>query len=491
MLAALLLDANRLVTIGHLTDVLWDATPPAAARAALHNQVRRLRDALGGAGRERVRTGPGGYLIRVEPGELDVMRMRAMLASARAAVRDGAWDRASATAAGAVLLWRGEPLAGLDSEVLARRVPELTEIYRQAVEIRMEAEVNLGRHAEVIGELRGVVADQPFRENSCALLMLALYRCGSQGEAIAVYQAARRILIDELGCEPGPALRRMYEQILRGDPSLAALESAAAAGGPVPVVPRGLPGAIMAALATELADAAGRLDVLDAENPASGMRAAFSWSCRGLSAAAARLFGLLGFHPGPDISAAAAASLAGLPGPARAALSELTQAGLIAQHVPGRFAMHDLVRLYAAEQSEANGAASLRHGQHALGLYRSGRDQQGEAAALNAIGWCHALLTQYEQADTLGYVHHHLGEYASAEACYRSAIALFRDLGIVYSTADTLSHLGDTYRETGDIEAARNTWQQSLTILRDLDHVGAADVQAKLTGQPVIDGRGT
>lgn len=580
LLAALLLDANRLVTIGHLTDVLWDATPPAAARAALHNQVRRLRDALGEAGRERVRTGPGGYLIRVEQGELDVMRMRALLASARAAARDGAWDRASAMAAGAVLLWRGEPLAGLDSEMLARRVPELTEIYRQAVEVRMEAEVKLGRHAEVIGELRRVVADQPFREHSCALLMLALYRCGSQGEAIAVYQAARQVLIDELGCEPGPGLRRMYQQILRGDPSLAALESAAAAGGPVPVVPRGLPGAIrhftgrehelraltglldrthdkagtvvisaiggiagigktalavhwahqvsgefpdgqlyanlrgfdpsglpvaaeavicdflgalgvpparipasaeaqaalyrtvlasrrvlivldnardadqvrlllpgssgcfvlvtsrarlaglaaseganlltldlpgvsearellsrrlgagpvaaepeavdelirlcarlplglgivaaraaaipgarLAALAAELADAAGRLDVLDAEDPASGTRAAFSWSCRGLSAAAARFFGLLGFHPGPDISAAAAASLAGLPGPAaRSALSELAQAGLITQHVPGRFAMHDLVRLYAAEQAEASSAAAKAGG---------------------------------------------------------------------------------------------------------------------------------
>ena len=244
LLAALLLDANRLVTIGHLTDVLWDATPPTSARAALHNQVRRLRDALGGAGRERVRTQPGGYLIHVEPSELDVMRMQALLASARTAGRDGAWDRASAMAAGAVLLWRGEPLAGLDSEVLARRVPDLTEIYRQAVEIRLEAEVNLGRHAEVIGELRRLVADQPFREHSYALLMLALYRCGSQGEAIAVYRGARQILIDELGCEPGPELHQIYQQILHGAPGLAAPEPAAAAGGSAPVVPRELPGAL-------------------------------------------------------------------------------------------------------------------------------------------------------------------------------------------------------------------------------------------------------
>jgi DNA-binding SARP family transcriptional activator/tetratricopeptide (TPR) repeat protein len=244
LLAALLLDANRLVTIGRLTDVLWDATPPTSARSALHNQVKRLRDALGEVGRERVRTKPGGYLIHIEPGELDVMRMEDLLASARTAARDGAWDRASAMAAGAVLLWRGEPLAGIDSEPLSRRIPSLTEIYRQAVEIRLEAELNLGRHAEAIGELRRLVADQPFREHSYALLMLALYRCDRQGEAMAVYQEARQVLIGELGCEPGPELHRVYQQILSGDPILGVVEPAAAASGLVPVVPRELPGAI-------------------------------------------------------------------------------------------------------------------------------------------------------------------------------------------------------------------------------------------------------
>jgi DNA-binding SARP family transcriptional activator/tetratricopeptide (TPR) repeat protein len=117
------------------------------------------------------------------------------------------------------------------------------------------------------------------------------------------------------------------------------------------------PGVRLAALAAELADTPGRLDVLDAGTPACGVRAAFSWSYRRLSAAAARMFRLLGVHPWPDISAAAAASLAGLPRPAaRSTLRELAQAGLIAEHIPGRFALHDLVRIYAAEQAEANGA---------------------------------------------------------------------------------------------------------------------------------------
>jgi tetratricopeptide (TPR) repeat protein/transcriptional regulator with XRE-family HTH domain len=148
------------------------------------------------------------------------------------------------------------------------------------------------------------------------------------------------------------------------------------------------PGVRLAVLAAELGDTAGRLDVLDAETPASGVRAAFSWSCRGLSAAAARLFRLLGFHPGPDISAAAAASLAGLPRPAaRSALRELAQVGLIVQHMPGRFALHDLVRIYAAEQAETNGAEARAEA--------DGADQPG--AAFSRL-LDHYLLTGYAAA---------------------------------------------------------------------------------------------
>jgi DNA-binding SARP family transcriptional activator len=246
LLAALLLDAGRLVTIDQLTEVLWGDRAPASARAALHNQVRRLRDGLGAAGRDRIRTRPGGYLIRVEPDELDVTRMQELLAAARAAAGGDAWERACAMAADAVLLWRGQPLADVDSDVLARRIPDLTETYRQAAEMRLEAQMNLGQHAETISELRRFTADQPFREHPYALLMIALYRCGRQAEAIAVYQQARRLLVGELGCEPGPELRRVHQQILNDDPALAAPPPTAAAAGQrlVPVVPRELPAAI-------------------------------------------------------------------------------------------------------------------------------------------------------------------------------------------------------------------------------------------------------
>ena len=236
LLAALLLDADRLLTTGQLIEVLWGAKPPTSARAALHNQVKRLRDALGESGGNRLGTQPGGYLIHLEPGELDVTRMQDLLASAQAAARGSAWEQASALAAGAVLLWRGEPLTAVDSQLLAGRIPQLTEIYLQAVEIRLEAEVNLGRHAEVIGELRRLTAEQPFREHTHALLMLALYRCGRQGEALAAYQSVRRLLLDELGSEPGPDLRALHRRILAADPALAPPErengSSAPAGSP-------------------------------------------------------------------------------------------------------------------------------------------------------------------------------------------------------------------------------------------------------------------
>jgi hypothetical protein len=145
LLAALLLEEGQPVNVSQLVDVIWGATPPPSARASLHNQVNRLRDGLGEVGRTRILTQPEGYKLHLEPGELDVARMRALVISAQAAARNRAWRDASAMAASAMLLWRGEPLADVSSEVLARRIPQLTEIYLRAVDIRTEAERNLGQ----------------------------------------------------------------------------------------------------------------------------------------------------------------------------------------------------------------------------------------------------------------------------------------------------------------------------------------------------------
>jgi DNA-binding SARP family transcriptional activator/Tfp pilus assembly protein PilF len=218
VLAALLLNADQQVAAGQLAEVLWGADPPPSARESLQNHVKRLRQALGPDGRARIVTRPGGYAIRVASGELDVTRFQAALTSARAAARDRSWDKASAQASAALLLWRGEPLADVGSELLAQRMlPHLTEIWLQARETRLEAEIELGRHAETVVELRRLVAEHPLREHLHALLMLALRQCGQRADALTAYQAARRILIAELGAEPGPELRREHEQILVSD----------------------------------------------------------------------------------------------------------------------------------------------------------------------------------------------------------------------------------------------------------------------------------
>ena len=579
LLAALLLDANRVVPTARLADALWGDQLPPSERASLHNYVKRLRRSLEDAGHSLISTHPGGYLISVSPDELDLSRFEALLAGAREATQAGSWDKAARRLGSALSLWRGEPLADIPSDALIlREAPRLAELRQQAIEARIDADLHLGRAAAVIGELRGLVAAHPLRERLHALLMLALYLDGQQAEALNAYQHARRVLADELGAEPCPELRKLQHQILIADPALALPPSgdapAAPGAGPVrahgPAAPRQLPAAIpqfagraaelaalnsllgdtapagpvvvsaiggtagvgktalairwahqvagrfpdgqlyaslhgfgpsaapadpaavirgflgalgvnpervpadpdaqaalfrsllagrrilvildnardehqvrpmlpgspgcltlvtsrhqltgliategarpivldvltepdarellcsrlgaeriaaepgavteltglcarlplalaiaaaraairpgfaLAELAAELRDAGARLDVLDAGEPAASVRAVFSWSYQALSPAAARIFRLLGVHPGPDISLPAAASLAGLTPPrARILLDELTAMHLLTEPVPGRFAFHDLLRAYATEQADS------------------------------------------------------------------------------------------------------------------------------------------
>jgi DNA-binding SARP family transcriptional activator len=215
LLAALLLRAGRPVGPDELAEVLWGPAPPVTARVSLQNYVMRLRRILADDGPPRIVTQPGGYLIRVGPGELDILEFEAALAAGRAAARAGAWDEAAAVLGGGLALWRGEPLAAVPSEVLlAREGPRLAELRLQALEARIDADLHLGRAAEVIVELRGLVAAQPLRERLHALLMTALAADGQQAGALAAYQAARRVLVDELGAEPGPELQRLQQQVL-------------------------------------------------------------------------------------------------------------------------------------------------------------------------------------------------------------------------------------------------------------------------------------
>ena len=585
LLAVLAVRAGELVPTDELAEIVWDGKPPDRAAATIRNYVKRLRFRLGSAGRQIVTCRPG-YRLEVAEDELDLRLLTRLWRDGGVAVRGGDWAAAFGGLGQALGLWRGVPFADAGCERLQReQVPPLSELRLQAAEWRAEAGLALGRHAELVGELAGWCAAEPLRERFAVLRMLALYRSGRQADALAAFQQARRMLVDELGVEPGEELRRLHQQVLARDPALAVpaeWDAAAAAGGldAARVVPRQLPAAVarfagrsgelgvlaglaeevasgaggtvvisaiggmagvgktalavlfthrvaglfpdgqlyvdlrgfgpsgdpvpparvvreflgalgvapravpadvdaqaglyrsvlagkrvlvvldnardaaqvrpllpgsagclvvvtsrsqlaglaavegarllplgllteqearellagrlgagrveaeaeavtelirlcarlplalaitaaraaarpehpLEALAAELRAAGGPLDALDAGEPTASVRAVFSWSYRQLSPAAARLFRLLGIHPGPDISAPAAASLAGVePAQARHLLAELARAHLVAEHAIGRYAFHDLLRAYAAEQARAlDGDAARR-----------------------------------------------------------------------------------------------------------------------------------
>jgi DNA-binding SARP family transcriptional activator len=606
LIAALLLRANQVVPVDDLAEAVWDFRPPGSARVTLQNYVKRLRQALGPSGHERIVTRPTGYLIKTEAGELDLARFGQLQAEGRAAARAGDWPTASARLSTALALWRGPPLADVPSQLLRHtEAPRLAEMRLDALEARIDADLHLGRHRESIAELQPLAAAEPLRERLHELLMLALYRSGQQAAALSTYRRARRRLIEEVGIEPGPGLRDLNQRILRSDRRLLPAQSGSVALGQVqapagpgpqpgaagrgngPETTAGRPGLLPAAvpdftgrarelqdlsamvdragqtaqpvvitaiggtagvgktalavhwarqeaakfpdgqlyvnlrgfgpsghpvapvealrgfldalqvpsgeipaslegrqalyrslladkralilldnardadqvrpllpatptalvlvtsrnelaglvaadgaqplcldvltdaeartliagrigaarlaaepaatgeliglcarlplalaitaarasarprfplssLAAELRDARSRLDALSTGEAATDVRAVFSWSYQNLDAPAARMFRLLSVHPGPDISAAAAASLAGVALPqARTLLRDLARGHLLAEPAPSRYAFHDLLRAYAAEQaeaadSEADARAALR-----------------------------------------------------------------------------------------------------------------------------------
>jgi DNA-binding SARP family transcriptional activator len=214
VLAALLVDAGRVVSTDYLLDALWGEQPPKTAATSLQNFVSQLRKALGP---EVLVTKPPGYQLRLEPGQLDLDRFTHLVEEARAA---GAEERA-ATLRKALALWRGDPFADFTFESFAQpEIARLNELRLSVLEERIEADLEAGRHAALVGELEPLVAEYPLRERLRAQLMLALYRSGRQAEALQAYQDARGALVDELGIEPSPALSQLHGSILRQDTGL-------------------------------------------------------------------------------------------------------------------------------------------------------------------------------------------------------------------------------------------------------------------------------
>ncbi|SDD11293.1 AfsR/SARP family transcriptional regulator [Actinokineospora iranica] len=219
LLAALLLRANSFAGVGYLAESVWE-TPPAAPESNIRTYVAGLRRRFRavGADETRLATRPGGYLLTVEPGELDVVEFRDLAAEGERALREGDFASAMAELGRALDLWRGEPLDGLGyrGAPLAAETSRLSDLRLAVAEHHARAAIGLGRADLVVGPLRSLLAEHPFREELWAQAILALHQCGRQAEALDAFATARRRLVDELGVEPGPRLRRLHQRVLAG-----------------------------------------------------------------------------------------------------------------------------------------------------------------------------------------------------------------------------------------------------------------------------------
>ena len=679
LLAALLAQPNRVVSYDALAEVLWPADPPPSVRVTTRNYVRRLRDGLGAAVGARLVTRHPGYLIEIGEDEYDLLAFEGHCGRGQSAVRGGEWSTAVEAFDRALALWRGEPFCDVSSESLRdRQLSHLTELRLKALESRFEAGLRLGEGDDLVAGLRQLADEHPVRERFHAQLMLALYRTGRQSEALAAYQSARRMLVGELGIEPGAELQRLHERILAGDASLlpavavaattadepsAGVRSAAAiaGGGPGPVVPRQLPASVrhfagradelkalsdlvaqasepggsvviaaiggtagigktalavhwahehadhfpdgqlyvdlrgfdptgapltvaaavrrfldalkvaparipadldgqidlyrtlladkrmlivldnardseqarpllpgavgclvlatsrdqlaglvavegavplglgllpldearvllatrlgfervaawpeavdelielcarlplalsiaaaraalrpgypLSLLVDDLRDAGRRLSVLDAGDVAASVRAVFWWSYRTLRPATARMFRLLGLHPGPETSVAAAASLAGISrDEARGLLDELTAAHLLTEQVPGRYSFHDLLRAYAAEQA-------------------GNQDAEDERTAVLYRGFDHYLHSAHE-ARRLLYPGWRTIELAECRAGVEPEAFADRDDALAWYEAEC-AVLRSVVAQAAETGSDTHTWQLSWAL---------------------------
>jgi DNA-binding SARP family transcriptional activator len=223
LLALLLTRANEIVSADRLIDELWGAQPPRTAANSLHYHVSQLRKAL--APREAIVTQEPGYVIRIGPDELDLLRFEALVEEAQRAAPELAAQRLRE----ALDLWRGPALVDLAHESFAQiEIPRLEELRLGALERRFEADLALGRYTELVGEVQMLVREHPLRERLRAVLMQALYGSGRQAEALELYRETRQLLVDELGIEPSPALQELEQAVLRQDPALTSREAPAA-----------------------------------------------------------------------------------------------------------------------------------------------------------------------------------------------------------------------------------------------------------------------
>src|SRR5215211_2241360 len=249
LLAVLLLHANEVVSAGRLVDELWGEAPPARAAKLVQHYVSGLRKVLPTG---VLLTRAPGYLLRVEPGQLDLFEFERLLEDAKRSTAEGDVARTADLYRHALSLWRGPALedAALESHA-AREAARLDDLRLAALVERIELELELGRHAELAGELELLAQRHPYQERLRAQLMLALYRSGRQAEALEAYHATRRTLMDELGLEPSHELQLLERAILQQDPSLELPAATRQPAAPAePVEPRRKTVTVLAAVLT-------------------------------------------------------------------------------------------------------------------------------------------------------------------------------------------------------------------------------------------------
>jgi DNA-binding SARP family transcriptional activator len=216
VLAMLLLHPNQVVSADDLIDQVWGEDPPDTARKTLQGYVTHLRHALGP---ERLQWRAPGSVLRVGPRELDAARFESLVHEAKAT--NSSPDRASSLYRRALEQWRGPALADLSGDgTIAAEAHRLEELRLDAMQARIEADLDAGRHSELVPELMALTREHPLRERLWGQLMVALYRSGRQADASATYHRAREVLADELGIDPSEELRGLHERILRNDPAL-------------------------------------------------------------------------------------------------------------------------------------------------------------------------------------------------------------------------------------------------------------------------------
>jgi DNA-binding SARP family transcriptional activator len=254
VLALLLLDAGRVVSVDRLIDALWGEQPPRTAATSLQNFISALRKLLGP---EVLETKSPGYRLNVKRGELDLDRFRVAVEEARPLE---AVERSSCLRE-ALALWRGPPLADFTFEAFAQpQIAHLEELRLTTLEQRVEADLEAGRQAELVGELEGLVEAHPVRERLREHYMLALYRCGRQAEALEAYQDGRAFLVEQLGIEPSRELQQLHGAILRQDAALQAPDAAPPSEDHFEEVLVALfSGRLVTVLGAEVADLAARL----------------------------------------------------------------------------------------------------------------------------------------------------------------------------------------------------------------------------------------